>query len=61
MISVQDLAGVYDVPPLKESFSAASRLALFPSVGRQNWTRLENKTPREMMNMGRKHDLKRLL
>ena len=30
MISVQDSAGVYDVPPLKESFSAASPLALFP-------------------------------
>ena len=54
MISVQDSAAVYDVPPLKDSFSAASHLALFPAVGRQNWTRLENKTPRLIMNMNRK-------
>ena len=62
MISfVQDSAAIYGVPPLRESFSAASRLALFPSVGRQNWTRLENKTPREMMNMDQNNELKRLL
>ena len=34
------------MPPLKESFSAA----LFPTVGRQNWTRLENKMPRDRNN-----------
>ena len=38
------------MPPLKESFSAAIRLALFPAVGRQNWTRLENKMPRDRNN-----------
>ena len=58
MISVQDSAAVYDVPPLKESFPAASHLALFPVVGRQNWTRLESKTPREIVNMNRKTTLK---
>ena len=62
MIFVQDsAAAVYDVPPRKESFSAASRLAVFPAVGRQNWTRLENKTLMEIMNMARKNELKRLL
>ena len=61
MISVQNSAAVCDVPPLKESFSAASRLALFPAVGRQNWTRLKNTTPREIKNMDRKNELKRLL
>ena len=58
MISVQDSAAVYDMPPLKESFSAASHFALFPAVGRQNWTRLENKKPREIMKMKRKSTLK---
>ena len=64
MISVQDsaAAAVYDVPPRKESFFRRySRLALFPAVGRENWTRLENKTPREIMNMDQKNELKRLL
>ena len=53
MISLHDSAVVYEVPPLKESicFSCTSRLALSPAVSRQNWTRLENKTPREIINM----------
>ena len=59
MISVQDsAAAVYDVPPRRVLFPPLySRLALFPAVGRQNWTRLENKTPREIMNMDRKNEL----
>ena len=62
MMSVQDsAAAVYDVPLRKESFSAVSRLALFPAVGRENWTRLENKTLREIINMARNNELKRLL
>ena len=62
MISVHTSAAVCDVPPLKESsVSAASRLALFPAGGRQNWTRLQNTTPREIKNMERKNQLKRLL
>ena len=48
MISV--LRSAVYVPLVKESFSAAIRLALFPAVGRQNWTRLENKTPRDRNN-----------
>ena len=43
-------SAVYNVPPLEQSFFAAIRLALFSAVGKQNWTRLENKTPRDRTN-----------
>ena len=49
-VSSKIRSAVYNVPPLEQSFFAAIRLALFPAVGKQNWTRLKNKTPRDRNN-----------
>ena len=49
-VSSRIRSAVYNVPSLEQSFFAAFRLALFPAVGKQNWTRLENKTPRDRNN-----------